>query len=130
MCLYPLNTIWYKNRELHLEGDKSAVDKSAVDELLERGFNENDIFTSPKDMPRIWYVYKGEKHKYYPDIYIKSMNLFIEVKSTWTLNKNLEQNRAKFRAVVDQDIELWCYNNRKEITELWFKTKVQINKDG
>lgn len=94
----------------------------ALNELIRQGYDENDIFTSPKDMPRIWYEFDGKKRKYYPDIYIKSENKFIEVKSTYTLNLDLPKNKAKFDAVTESDIELWCYDSHKQLSEIWFKT--------
>jgi hypothetical protein len=95
----------------------------ALDTLMSRGYDENDIFTSPIDMPRIWYYFNNKKCKYYPDIYIKSENKFIEVKSTFTLYKEYEKNKAKFNAIVDQKIELWCYNHKKQLEEFWFKVE-------
>lgn len=50
------------------------------------------------------YVYKGETHRYYPDIYIKSENKVIEVKSTYTFNKEKEKNLLKRDSVLNKNI--------------------------
>ncbi len=47
--------------------------------------DENDIETARTIVPTIWYKYKGKRCRHYVDIYIKSKNICIEVKSTWTL---------------------------------------------
>jgi len=39
-----------------------------------------------------------KKHRYYPDFYIPNENKIIEVKSEYTLNRELERNHIKFEA--------------------------------
>lgn len=81
-----------------------------MDMLLEN-YDEKDILTDLEDMPDIMYFNK-EKNKnsrYYPDIYIPKDNLLIEVKSTYTLEKELEKNEAKFKACVDLGYTLFLY---------------------
>jgi len=63
-------------------------------------FEEDDIIVGVENVPEIWYTTDdGEKHRYYPDIFIKSRNMIIEVKSTYTLR--LEKGS---RHPVDEDI--------------------------
>jgi hypothetical protein len=50
------------------------------------------------------YEYEGETHRYYPDIYIKSENKVIEVKSTYTFNKEKEKNLLKRDSVINKNI--------------------------
>ena len=50
------------------------------------------------------YEYEGETHRYYPDIYIKSENRVIEVKSTYTFNKEKEKNLLKRDSVINRNI--------------------------
>jgi hypothetical protein len=50
------------------------------------------------------YEYEGETHRYYPDIYIKSKNKVIEVKSTYTFNKEKEKNLLKRESVLNKNI--------------------------
>lgn len=49
-------------------------------------------------MPKIEYEFEGKKRRYFPDIWIPKHNLIIEVKSTWTYEKDLEKNLLKKKA--------------------------------
>ena len=71
-------------------------------ELEEKGYKFDEILTSPKDMPEIFYQFKGSKHRYYPDIFIPKENIVIEVKSNYTLKKEWDKNQAKFEATKSQ----------------------------
>jgi len=64
--------------------------------INELWINPKDISTSPKDMPEIWYKYKGKKKRYFPDIVYnkKGKQYIIEVKGTYTLGLN-SGNSAK-----------------------------------
>lgn len=55
----------------------------ALNDLL-KIYKEEDIITERKDIPRITYKTDDKTRYYFPDIYIKSINKIIEVKSTWT----------------------------------------------
>jgi hypothetical protein len=50
------------------------------------------------------YECEGSTHRYYPDIYIKSENQIIEVKSTYTFNKEKEKNLIKRESVINKGI--------------------------
>lgn len=81
-------------------------------------FDENDIESVRKNIPKIKYEIKKKVHYYYPDIYIKSENLIIEVKSTWTYKKNLFINIMKSLAVrsAGYNFEFWIYDDKKTKT--------------
>jgi len=64
-------------------------------ELLLQIYNENDIITDKKDIPKIWYTSCGIKKLYYPDFYIPNNNLLIEVKSEYIFNKHIITNLEK-----------------------------------
>jgi hypothetical protein len=86
----------------------------ALDELLQK-YLESDIHTG-KYTPRIKY-YKQEtqsEHMYFPDIFIKSINKIIEVKSTWTYKKELDVNTLKGNACKNNgyNFEFWIYDNK------------------
>jgi hypothetical protein len=54
-------------------------------------------------MPEIWYYTNDtKKHRYFPDIFIPSQNLIIEVKSTWTYVKAAESLPLKKQACIDK----------------------------
>ena len=70
-------------------------------DILVQYFDEDDIMTS-FDFG-IWYFNenRNKRSKYYPDIYIKSKNLIIEVKSEYTYKINLEINKSKEQATKE-----------------------------
>lgn len=71
-------------------------------------YNEDDIIVGVQNIINeigfFHYEYEGENHRYYPDIYIKSENRVIEVKSTYTFNKEKEKNLLKRESVLNKNI--------------------------
>jgi len=88
----------------------------ALDELA-KTYSEEDIITGCTNVPKISYEdLEGKNHVHYPDIFIKSENRLIEVKSTWTAEKKkdcifLKQNKAKEMGYV---YEIWIYDGKGE----------------
>ena len=81
---------------------------------------EEDIVTSRKEVPEIWYKYSDNKdHRYYVDIFIKSLNKFIEVKSTWTYKKNMEKVELTKNTVKEKGFlyECWVFDGKGNIVE-------------
>ena len=92
----------------------------ALDILLET-YEEQDIETSVKYMPKIWYYTDdNRKHRYYPDIFIKSENRFIEVKSRYTYENQKDLNLLKQKATKDLGLkhEIWIISEKGEILEI------------
>jgi hypothetical protein len=94
----------------------------ALDELIKNNINENDILTGSKNVPEIWYNDSNEKLKrHYVDIFIPSLNKCIEVKSSWTLEKQktivfLKQQAAK---ELNYLYEIWVYDNKGNKIEFY-----------
>jgi len=90
-------------KEYFIQGYEDVVLKM----LLEK-YDENDIIIKNSDIVKytgkIYYEYENKKHKYYPDIYIKSENKIIEVKSKYTYNYNKKINELKKQSCEKQDI--------------------------
>jgi hypothetical protein len=86
----------------------------ALNELV-KIYSENDIHTG-KNVPRTIYYKEndGNIHYYFPDIFIKSINKIIEVKSSWTYNKDLKVNILKANACKNNGytFEFWIYDNK------------------
>jgi hypothetical protein len=81
----------------------------ALDILLKL-YPESDVKTSIVDMPKITYEYKKVTSRYYPDIYIPSENKVIEVKSTYTYQKELSRNIMKALATRRHHVmETWLF---------------------
>jgi hypothetical protein len=71
-------------------------------------YDENDIVVGVQNIIDhigfFHYVYENQTHRYYPDIYIKSENQVIEVKSNYTFNKEKDKNLLKRQSVLDKGI--------------------------
>jgi hypothetical protein len=93
----------------------------ALDELLfVEKINENDIITDRKLVPEIWYNdTNNKKHRHYVDIYIKSQNRCVEVKSTWTnQEKNCVLEKKDVAIGLGYKYDIWIYDKKKNKTEL------------
>jgi hypothetical protein len=67
-------------------------------------YGEDNIMVNLHDeVPVIPYLCPLDNiwRQYFPDIFIPSENLIIEVKSTYTFDIQIEKNLAKFKAVID-----------------------------
>ena len=51
-----------------------------------------------KEIPSIRYNFNGKSRVHFPDIYIPTKNMLVEVKSTYTYNKDIDKNLAKHQA--------------------------------
>lgn len=89
----------------------------ALDELVKM-YEESDIITDRKDIPRITYTIEDKQKYYFPDIYIKSLNKIIEVKSTWTYKSKLGNIKEKQAAtkLEGYDYEIWVYDKKRNKT--------------
>jgi hypothetical protein len=71
-------------------------------------YSEDDIIVGVQNIINeigfFHYEYENETHRYYPDIYIKSEKKIIEVKSTYTFNKEKEKNLLKRESVLNKNI--------------------------
>jgi hypothetical protein len=74
--------------------------------ILEEIFDIDDIIVNPK------FTISYQTKKYHPDIYIKSKNLLIEVKSEYTFKKDYEKNMKKREASISQgfSFEFWVFD--------------------
>ena len=88
----------------------------ALNEII-NNIDENDIVTGCKNVPKIRYNDENEKlHYHFVDIFIKSENKCIEVKSTWTFKKNKDKVLLKQKAAKEfgYEYEIWIYNSKGE----------------
>lgn len=89
----------------------------ALRDILDSGICEDDIIVGcARITPTpIEYSLDGKNHVYFPDIYIKSLNLMIEIKSAYTYQRDEAKNIAKFQAASKLfNFELWVYNSKGE----------------
>lgn len=84
-----------------------GYENKALDILLKK-YDESDIIIGIKninnEIGRITYLYENVYHIYLPDIYIKSTNTIIEVKSNWTYNYQVEKNELKKQACLNNNL--------------------------
>lgn len=98
----------YKYKQYILPSGKTIMIQGYEDYVLDdllKTYNENDIITSVKEINKyigpIYYYDKNIKRRYYPDIYIKSENKIIEVKSDYTYDKDLLKNKSKQNRCIE-----------------------------
>lgn len=92
----------------------------AFNELLNiQNLDENELITSRKEIPEVWYEDEnGKRHRYYVDIFIPSQNKCIEIKSTWTMKKSrfvFEKQRAVKE--LGYECEIWVYDKDGSLIE-------------
>jgi hypothetical protein len=90
-----------------------GYEKYALEELL-KIYDDNDIVTGSSNISKhkkFKYEYDGKVRNYFPDFYIISENLIIEVKSLFTLEYEKEKNNLKKEAVLKTNtkFEFWIY---------------------
>jgi len=70
-------------------------------DLMIKEHSEEDIITDRNDVPEIWYLHDNKKRRYYPDLFIKSLNLVVEVKSDYTVDLNPFVDELKKKATLN-----------------------------
>ena len=102
-----------------------------IDILLE-DYNEDQILSDSEDMPEIWYFnpLTNNRARYYPDMYLPDINCVIEVKSTWTYEREKERNIEKFRGTVKAgyDLHLYVFDERNLLyREIHTKDSISVH---
>lgn len=83
--------------------------------LFEEKIKEDDIVMARTLVPTIWYYDSNNiKRRHFVDIYIKSQNKCIEVKSTWTYKKHYDKVIAKQEQAKKDGFlyEILVYDNK------------------
>ncbi|AQM73139.1 endonuclease [Noumeavirus] len=65
--------------------------------LMEEGHPEDDIVSCHENIKGFLYSDGDTKRKYYPDLFVPSENLIIEVKSTWTFERTEKERERVLR---------------------------------
>ena len=94
-----------------------GYEHKALDDLLKAGIHEDDIVVGLDNVPSVWYRNgSGALHKYYPDIYIRSLDKLVEVKSPYTFSLDEEKNANKFIAASKaHKFETWVYSDKCKV---------------
>lgn len=86
-----------------------------LDEIFKK-YEESDVIIGNteiyEEVGAINYLFDGSIHRYFPDIYIKSENKIIEVKSTYTYDFAIEKNIEKKNACLKMGLNFcfWIWN--------------------
>ncbi|AVR53016.1 Vsr/MutH/archaeal HJR family nuclease [Marseillevirus Shanghai 1] len=81
-------------RKIKIQG----YENFGIDVLFSEGIREEDIFGCYEKDLSFPYFHKGKNSVYFPDLFVASRNLIVEVKSTWTLRgvkQDEEEKTAK-----------------------------------
>jgi hypothetical protein len=108
----------YKTKDYIMPSGKilkiQGYENYALDELIQT-YQENEIISGILNVPKIWYVDDtGKKHRHYVDIFISSIQLCIEVKSSWTAEKKKDNIFLKQTAgkQLGYSYEIWVYDEK------------------
>ena len=71
-------------------------------DFLTKYLHPDLLEVDPTKIPSVIYVQEGKTRTYYPDIFIESLNTIIEVKSTYTVQKDPERIELKKQAVLKE----------------------------
>jgi hypothetical protein len=64
-------------------------------DYLKTLYQESQIKYRKKDMPEIWYVWQEKTRRYYCDFFVPDDNLIVEIKSPFTLSRDLDIVKQK-----------------------------------
>ena len=64
-------------------------------DYLKTLYQENQIQYRKKDMPELWYNWQGKTRRYYCDFFVANDNLVVEIKSPFTLSRDLDIVKQK-----------------------------------
>ncbi len=89
----------------------------ALDKLFQNGLQINDVITEKDQVPEIFYNIDNKNHRYYCDIFVKSQNKIIEVKSDYTYSLNIDVNMEKAKACLDKGylFEFWVFDKNQKL---------------
>jgi hypothetical protein len=95
-----------------------------LDKLIKDGIDENDLVNDSNLVPFIpWFDSNGKVHKHTVDMFIKTQNKCIEVKSEWTIKRQGESNvRAKQAGakLLGYLYEVWIFDDKGRVRNIWY----------
>jgi hypothetical protein len=102
----------------HLQG----YEPQGIKYLIENDGIPVDEIQSGRKVPKIRYKFQGKNKMYFPDIYVESKNLLVEVKCKYTYENMLDLNKAKRDAAINAGYNFKTIiftNNGKDILEVF-----------
>ena len=113
----------YKRKTFTLPSGKmvsvQGYEPYALLSILSSGISEKDIVIENNKKPKIKYIFQGKEKTYYPDFYIPAKNEIVEVKSTYTIQADVERNKAKVDAVLKSgyNIRIMVFDGNKRLVK-------------
>jgi hypothetical protein len=102
----------------------------ALDKLIKEWYiKEDDIITDRTKVPEIWWIdSNNKKRRYFIDIFIPLKNLAIEVKSTWTIKTDKDNNQRKLQAVRDLGYNtlLWVFDKKGNVVKEYDNCPIEV----
>ena len=94
--------------------DRNNQLKARYKRAKDKKVNEDEIINKRTEVPKIYYSFEDKEHIHFVDIYLKSQNKCIEVKSTWTFEKNKEKVLEKQKAGKSAgfEYEIWIFDKQ------------------
>lgn len=117
---YPMQKIEFFNKQQ----ENSKKIKYYNEKIYYQGSYEKDFLDFINNIgliekidrgPTITYIYDGELKYYYPDFYIKDLNLIIEIKSSYFYNKYLDKNILKREKCIEMGYDYIFLINKNYI---------------
>lgn len=102
----------------HLQG----YEPQGIKYLIENDGVSVDDIKSGRKVPKIRYKFQGKNKMYFPDMYVESKNLLVEVKCKYTYENMLDLNNAKRDAAINAGYNyktIIFTNNGKDILEVF-----------
>jgi len=102
-----------------------GYESHGIEFLLKRGISENDIIVGNREIEEkigvIWFYdeKKNKNRRYFPDIFVISLNTIYEVKSTYTMNLNVKLIKLKKESILEKGMkyEFLVFNNNGDKIE-------------
>lgn len=110
----------FKSKDYQLPSKKivkiQGYENKGLDFLLVTKKEEEIVICGRKHI--FPYIFNNKKKKYYPDLYLPSENLYIDVKSDYTYNKDIEKNLAKKEAVLSKGFkfQFWIFDANAKLS--------------
>ena len=117
------NYILPSNKKINIQGYENRF----LNWYFTQKFNENDLKIG-YECEKFHYYLNNKKHLYFPDFQLKSTGEIIEIKSFYTLYKELSKNVHKFDSVIKKGrkIKIYIFDNEFKPTIINYKNSDSI----
>lgn len=75
-------------------------------DYLKTLYQENQIKYRKKDMPELWYAWQEKTRRYYCDFFVADDNLIVEIKSLFTLSRDLDIVKQKILSAQTKEYKV------------------------